>query len=145
VAVDNASTDASAQILRSYEHRLPLTVLHESRRGKNHAMNRGVEAVNADLLLCIDDDVVLDRGWLLAIKRTFDSHPEIDIVCGPVEPLWPGPVPRYTLPLILRHGLAACLATLRGDPPTQYRGLWECGYACGLAVEGWRESRGVKP
>lgn len=100
VAVDNASTDATAQILRSYAHRLPLTILHEPRRGKNHAMNRGLEAVTADLLLCIDDDVELDPRWLRAVTRIFDTHPEIDIVCGPVEPLWPAPVPSWLLDVI---------------------------------------------
>jgi glycosyltransferase involved in cell wall biosynthesis len=278
VAVDNASTDATPRILRGYEQRLPLTILHEKRRGKNHALNRALDAASGDVLLCIDDDVVLDPGWLRAIKAVFDAHPEMDIVCGPVEPLWPAPVPdwlleaippypsycitpadvpegpcsprlvlganmalrmsvfraghrwnpavgtdgtrfyalgsdteltlrlhaaghkiwfcrearvkhiilpsqltrfwlwtralsfargdiqkarranpeagdvprlfgvpRYALPLILRHAIGAFTATLRGDVRAQYRALWECGYACGAAYEGWRESRGAAP
>lgn len=278
VAVDNASSDATPQILGAYESRLPLTILHEPRRGKNHAMNRGLEAATGDLLFCLDDDVIVDPGWLRAIKTTFDTQPEFDIVCGPVEPLWPGPVPdwllevippypsycitpsgvpegpcsprlvlganmsfrmslfqaghrwnpatgtngtrlyamgsdteltlrlhaaghkvwfcrdarvqhiiqphqftrswlwtravsfargdvqkarranpdipdvarlfgvpRYTLPLIARHALDTCFATLRGDRRAQYEALWKCGYACGAAYEGWRESRGIRP
>lgn len=278
VAVDNASTDATPEILRSYEDRLPLTVLQEARRGKNYAMNRGLEAISSDLVLCIDDDVVLNPRWLLAIKETFDAHPEIDIVCGPVEPLWPAPVPpwlfevippvpsycitppgtpdgpcsprlvyganmsfrasifragyrwnpavgtngtrfyamgsdteftlrvhaaghkvwfcrearvqhiihpfqltrgwlwtramafgrgdvqkarranpaagdvarvlgvpRYAIPGVLRQAAAVVVATLCRNRRAQYQALWECGHACGIAYEGWRESRGIKP
>jgi glycosyltransferase involved in cell wall biosynthesis len=100
VAVDNASTDATPQILRSYEGRLPLTNLHESRRGKNYAMNCGLDVITSDLVLCIDDDVVLNPRWLLAVKGAFDAHPEFDIVCGPVEPLWPSAVPDWLLDVI---------------------------------------------
>jgi glycosyltransferase involved in cell wall biosynthesis len=278
IAVDNGSTDATPQILHAYVDRLPLTILNEPRRGKNHAMKRGIEAVQSDLVFCIDDDVVLDPGWLRAVKGVFDAHPEIDIVCGPIAPLWPAPVapwllevippmpsycitpagipdgpcsprrvyganmsfrmsifraghrwnpavgpdgtrfyamgseteftlrvhaaghkvwfcnaasvkhiispgqltpswlwtrairfgrgdvqkarraneiatkvprvfgvPRYTLPLILRHGITAVVAALRRDRRRQYQALWECGYACGVAFEGWRESRGIAP
>src|SRR5690242_303413 len=100
VAVDNASTDATPKILRSFGGRLPLTILEEKRRGKNYAMNCGLEAVRSDLVFCIDDDVVLGEGWMLALKRTFDEHPDFDIVCGPVEPLWPGDVPTWLLDVI---------------------------------------------
>lgn len=278
IAVDNASTDATPRVLRAFRDRLPLTIIEESQRGKNYAMNRGIAEVTGDIVLCIDDDVVLSPDWLLAVKNAFDAHPDIGIVCGPVEPLWPhavpswllevippvpsycitpagtpdGPcsprlvyganmsfrmsifrsgyrwnpavgsngtrfyamgsdteftlrvhaaghkvrfcnaasvqhiiapvqltrnwlwsravtfgrgdiqkarranpdagdvarifgVPRYALPLILRHAAATVAATLRGDRRAQYHSLWECGYACGAAYEGWREGRGIKP
>lgn len=278
IAVDNASTDATPQILRSFATRLPLTILKESQRGKNHALNRGIAAVTSDLVLCIDDDVVLSPGWMLAIKKVFDAQPDTDIVGGLVEPLWPSPlapwlreaiptapayavtppgtadgpcapslifgsnmalrmslfrsgfrwnpgvgpngsrfyamgseteltvrahaagrkvwfcnaasvrhiidpvqltrrwlwrravnygrgdvqkarranpkpgdfvrvfgIPRYTLVPILRHAMGICTAALRNDRRAHYQALWACGYTCGLAYEGRRESRGIKP
>ena len=40
VAVDNASTDATSQVLAHYTQRLPLVTLDEAKPGKNHALNR---------------------------------------------------------------------------------------------------------
>src|SRR5690606_12581375 len=42
VAVDNASTDGTGEILRSYADRLPLTILYEPQPGKNRALNRAL-------------------------------------------------------------------------------------------------------
>jgi len=100
VAVDNASTDATPAILRAFSDRLPLTILEEKRRGKNYAMNTGLDAVRSDLVFCIDDDVVLSKTWMLALKRAFDTQPDFDIACGPVEPLWPDTTPPWLLEVI---------------------------------------------
>src|SRR4051812_9217289 len=43
VAVDNGSTDGSGDLLLSFSGRLPLTVLSEPAKGKNRALNRGLE------------------------------------------------------------------------------------------------------
>ena len=54
-------------------------------------------------------------------------------------------IPRYTLVPILRHAMGICTAALRNDRRAHYQALWACGYTCGLAYEGRRESRGIKP
>ena len=57
VAVDNASTDATPQILREAAKKLPLRVLASPRPGKHEAIKRGAELVGGDLVLFTDDDV----------------------------------------------------------------------------------------
>jgi glycosyltransferase involved in cell wall biosynthesis len=87
VAVDNASTDATARILQSYRRRLPLACLTEPRRGKNIALNRAVAEIEGDIVVATDDDVLPRPDWLLTFKAAFDAHPEVDVLGGRIEPL----------------------------------------------------------
>ena len=45
VIVDNGSSDNTKDIIASFHQRLPLTYLFEPRRGKNVALNTGLESV----------------------------------------------------------------------------------------------------
>jgi glucosyl-dolichyl phosphate glucuronosyltransferase len=106
VAVDNASTDDTSRILSSYRDRLPLTCLFEPKRGKNGALNRALAEIEGDLVLMTDDDVVVNPDWMLQIKAVFDAYPDIDVVGGRIEPLWPAPPAPWILdavPLIVAY------------------------------------------
>ncbi len=86
--VDNASTDATAQILRSYVGRLPLTCLSESRRGQNYARNSALGAVDGDLVVFSDDDAIPKRDWLAQLRRAADANPGFAIFGGTILPRW---------------------------------------------------------
>jgi hypothetical protein len=106
VAVDSASTDETPRILKDYVGRLPLTCLSEPRRGKNVALNRAIPEIEGDIVLMTDDDVIVDPHWMLRMKSVFDAHPEIDVVGGRIEPLWPSLPPPWLLkavPLIIAY------------------------------------------
>src|SRR3954469_9397447 len=77
VAVDNGSTDGSGDLLRSFAGRLPLTVLSEPAKGKNRALNRGLEITEGDLaggdlVVLTDDDIVAEADWLTAWASVAD-------------------------------------------------------------------------
>ena len=91
VAVDNASTDASREILQSYRDRLPITVLHEPTPGKNRALNLALGRARGDLYVFCDADVVVATDWLVRWREAADAHPQFDIFAGLSEPLWPRP------------------------------------------------------
>jgi glycosyltransferase involved in cell wall biosynthesis len=106
VAVDNGSTDDTSRILKAYGDRLPLTCLFEPRRGKNIALNRALAEIEGDLVLMTDDDVLVAPDWLLQVKAVFEAHPEVDVVGGRVEPLWPSPPAPWILtavPLVIAY------------------------------------------
>jgi hypothetical protein len=88
VAVDNGSTDGSGDLLRSSAGLLPLTVLTEPAKGKNRALNRGLEAVEGDLVVLTDDDIVASGDWLTAWAAAADRLPEFDIFGGRIVPRW---------------------------------------------------------
>jgi glycosyltransferase involved in cell wall biosynthesis len=88
VAVDNASTDDSGDLLRSFTGRLPLTVLSEPAKGKNRALNRGLEIAEGDLVVLTDDDIVADADWLKTWASVAGRLREFDIFGGRIVPRW---------------------------------------------------------
>ena len=97
IAVDNASTDDTGDIMRSYADRLPITVLHEPTPGKNRALNRALEAAEGDLYVFTDDDVVVGEDWLQQWREVADAQPDFAVFAGRTVPLWPYDPPQDLL------------------------------------------------
>lgn len=65
VVVDNASTDETANVIRSCT--LPNMILkyvHEPKPGKSNAINTGMAAARGDIFLWTDDDMRLPEEWI---------------------------------------------------------------------------------
>lgn len=70
--VDNASTDATSQVLASPDWRIPglnVRVVHEQKLGVAHARNRAIDEAKGEYILFIDDDESPDPGWLREHER----------------------------------------------------------------------------
>src|SRR3954471_24442672 len=93
----NRSPDAALEALRPQVPAEALAVvvsgrvdpvfLSEPRPGLSHARNRALAwADSADVLAFVDDDVVVDPGWYLALKARWDEAPA-DVACigGPIR------------------------------------------------------------
>jgi hypothetical protein len=87
VAVDNASTDDTPQILADAATRLPMTVLHCPIPGKLPALKMGAAEATGDLVVFTDDDVEPVPGWLRAYEAAADAHPEAGFFGGPITPI----------------------------------------------------------
>ncbi len=87
IVVDNNSTDRTREAVESLAKSLNsrITYLFEPRQGKIYALNRGIEAARGDLIAMTDDDCLVGKKWLFAIKETFDCR-NIDILGGKVIP-----------------------------------------------------------
>jgi GT2 family glycosyltransferase len=97
VAVDNASTDNSAALIKSRSTSLPVELLTETRRGKSAALNRALSAIEGDLVVLTDDDVVPRADWLIAIRRVAEQQPAYDIFGGAIFPIWESTPPDWLL------------------------------------------------
>jgi glycosyltransferase involved in cell wall biosynthesis len=97
VAVDNGGPAAGAPILREWSARLPLTIVTETRRGKNTALNTGLREVEGDLVVLTDDDVVAPANWLVSLQALAEAQPDYDIFGGAIEPIWPFDPPEWVL------------------------------------------------
>lgn len=88
IVVDNASTDATAEVIRAWcESDARFRGAHERRVGLSAAKNAGVELASGDLLLFADDDVVVSRGWIHAYRRFFaESDHELLLAGGALIP-----------------------------------------------------------
>ena len=85
LVVDN-SPDARAARLPWLERLDRVRVLREPRPGLSAARNCGLRAASGTLIAFTDDDVVVDDGWLHALARRFDKHPEDACVAGLILP-----------------------------------------------------------
>ncbi len=97
IAVDNGSTDNSAEILRSFAGRLPLHYILHPQRGKNRALNAALQHARGDLVVFTDDDVLADANWLVAFEQTAAVRPAYEIFGGCIVAHWEQAPPRWLL------------------------------------------------
>ena len=78
IVVDDGSTDASAEIARSYG----LRVLSTEHKGLSYARNFGLAAATGDIVAYTDDDARPDPDWLKYVAAEF-MHRDVAGVGGP--------------------------------------------------------------
>ena len=98
LVIDNNSSDDTKAVVERHarDFPVPLRYLFEARQGRSSALNSGIAAANADILVFTDDDVRVADGWLDAACGALAS-PEgsIAFAGGPVRPRWETPPPRW--------------------------------------------------
>jgi glycosyltransferase involved in cell wall biosynthesis len=134
VAVDNASTDRTVEILTEYETRLPLEILSCEHRGKNKALNVGLSHCSGDLLILTDDDVLPDEDWLVSYRDLADKATEFDIFGGVIRPRWEVQPPAWLLDNIDVGGAYAITPETLGEGPVEPERIWGPNMAVRLGV-----------
>ena len=90
VVIDNNSTDDTAGVVRSFQERLPLQLLRETRPGKNCALNKALrECALAEIVVFTDDDVTPARDWFRQITAATSRWPDTSVFGGRLEVVWP--------------------------------------------------------
>lgn len=95
LVVDNNSSDNTAEVVSSFESRLPLRYAFEGEQGLSAARNRALMEFKGDLLLFTDDDVIVDPLWLVAFDRAAERFPLAGYFGGRVLPFWSDRKPRW--------------------------------------------------
>ncbi len=75
VLVDNASSDGSVRLVERDFPEVRVISLDEN-RGFSAAVNAGVRASTTELVALLNNDTEQDPGWLEALVRAADEHPE---------------------------------------------------------------------
>src|SRR5215207_10727004 len=75
VLVDNGSTDGSIALVRRDFPEVRVVCLSEN-LGFSAAVNAGIMASEANLVALLNNDTEVDPGWLEALVRAADDHPE---------------------------------------------------------------------
>ena len=88
VVVDNGSSDRTAEVVRSFRDRLPITYAFEGKPGKNAALNTGLAYVTGDLIAFTDDDIFPQADWLVRLCEAAAANESYAIFAGVVNPRW---------------------------------------------------------
>lgn len=79
VVVENAERAALAAEVAA----LGFRHVHEPRAGLDVSRNRAIDEASGDVVAFVDDDCVVDRGWLTGLRVAF-SDPQVSLVTGRV-------------------------------------------------------------
>jgi glycosyltransferase involved in cell wall biosynthesis/GT2 family glycosyltransferase len=89
IVVDNGSGEDERVQLPTAEQEgdSALRLLSEPAPGGSNARNAGLAAATGEIVAFCDDDVLVDRDWLLAIAVGFDRSDRVGVVAGLSMPL----------------------------------------------------------
>lgn len=82
IVVDNASTDRTAEIARSFDK---VRVVSEPRKGLTRARQKGFVEAQTELIAYVDADTRILPGWYKFLNEAFDRDPALVCVSGPYE------------------------------------------------------------
>jgi L-malate glycosyltransferase len=124
VIVDNASTDGTRGLIESYAERLPLSYVHEARKGQNWARLAAMSHLEGDLAVFSDDDTRPEPNWLVTFRALAEELPEYDLFGSEIVPEWESPPPQWVLEWV---DLGVCYAATdpsQGEGPILPNLIW---------------------
>jgi|GEM_PF-188322 len=146
LVIDNNCTDETPQIVEQFQPQIPhLRRIVETRQGQMHARVRGVRESRAPWIAFVDDDNLLDPGWITAALRRIAASPGCGAFAGKVVIDWETPPPE----VVARRDYAFASTDL-GPAPVRLAGemrwrLRGAGLVCRRAAledAGWLEWQG---
>jgi GT2 family glycosyltransferase len=131
IAVDNCSSDQSLAVLRRYEGRIRL-IQNDYNFGFAGGNNIGIKTASGEIVVLLNQDVIVQPGWLQAIADTFAADPVIGIVgC---KSLYPDGKTLQHAGAWLRAGDAFAYHKGQGEIDTgQHEVLYDAQYVTGAA------------
>jgi glycosyltransferase involved in cell wall biosynthesis len=133
LVVDNNSTDQTADVVRESRASLEarLRYVTESRQGISHARNRAIAEARGDVVCFIDDDVLVDSGWLAGHVDTYRADSRTVAVGGRVLLQWPE---GWTRPAWLTPDLQGCLSGLDVEAEGPFMRFPRYPFGCNMSV-----------
>ena len=133
--VNNGSTDGTEGLLReerSKARKFSLKALWEPAKGKANALNRGFASAAGSFILAVDDDVVVDRRWLVEHLGCFRVV-SFDAIQGRVlpgvdpegQPANPDRLREYNIPMVDYGEQVREVRGLTGTNISLRRGVYE--------------------
>ncbi len=94
IVVDNNSNDDTRNVVLSFAKKFKgkLFYLFEPKQGRPNALNSGISITKGDVVVSTDDDVILEKNWLMEIHNIFSQQPTLQILCGKVLPCLRGAI-----------------------------------------------------
>jgi len=87
VVVDNASTDNTPEVVRSFARSLNVRLVTENTVGIPYARNTALKTAKGEIVTFLDDDCEAEPDWLGEIEKPFLKDPFVGAVGGTVLPI----------------------------------------------------------
>ena len=96
IVVDNASTDATPDVISRAAQGFPVPICHrhDLSPGKAPALNAAISSARGDILALTDDDVLVGDDWIAVMRQLFED-PSVALVGGRVDPHWQRAAPAW--------------------------------------------------
>ena len=100
IVVDNNSNDDTHSVFEQIEHlyKSPIKYIFEKKTGLSHARNRGIREAKGNVIAFTDDDVLVDRNWVMSLHNAYKQHDGVACVGGKILPVWETPKPDWLKP-----------------------------------------------
>ncbi|HLE49165.1 MAG TPA: glycosyltransferase [Patescibacteria group bacterium] len=85
IVVDNRSIDDTRKIVKIFiknNPKLTTYYLYKAEIGPSYARNSGIKKAKFSHVVCIDDDVLIEKDLLLRLASIFERHPKAALVGG---------------------------------------------------------------
>lgn len=130
VVVDNASRDATSDVVRAWSAHcdFPVNLLYEGRKGIVHARNCGFRGARGELLVWTDDDCRLDESYMRNALR-YDAQDREPVLRGGRVELGDS----SDLPLTIKTDLTPRRWSI-GMRSARHENLGNCLHACNMMM-----------
>lgn len=98
LVIDNASSDRTREVVETFARRTNgdrVAYLFEPKPNLCIARNRGIEEANGKIIIFLDDDAIVESGWLAACLGAFDGFPDAVAAGGEILPRLTVPPPAW--------------------------------------------------
>lgn len=84
IIVDNLSTDNTRYVSELFIESSNMNVRYvfEEKKGLSYARNSGIREAKGEIIVFIDDDVIVDRKWMVEIFKIVNSGKEYGMIFG---------------------------------------------------------------
>lgn len=130
IVIDNGDDPGSREAVAAANRAgLPTSYVRESRRGKSHCLNRGMDqGPRGDIIAVIDDDLTLERGWVRGVMAITHRWPRCGFYTGRSYIIWPTGVmvPPWANHPAIRSWAYSVMGSSSSDKPIE-PGRWASG------------------
>lgn len=88
VIINDASTDGTLDVLKSYQSRFPDFIIlnsenrESSKSPKKNALSQAMKHAKYNIILSVDADCIPEKNWINGMVDTYKKYPETDMLVG---------------------------------------------------------------
>ena len=133
--INNNCSDHTADVVARHERAglLPIRIVHEPEPGHSNARNCGVRNAAGETIVWTDDDVRVQRDWLVTYQSGINRYPNASFFGGKILPWYEVPPPAWIEDTIEYLGGIFAIRDL-GDETFEFQNKIDVPYGANFAV-----------